>query len=166
MAAVLFEPAPPPKPVVRPLRHEPYKPPPPVKVEVALVAPRTDWVEVLAQLPRGSDENVDWVRAIQQDLIKPKAGIDENAEEQPELPLDVELIPKEAPDFKVVYPHAIHTQLLACGNCHTGIFQMEKGADPITMEKIFAGEYCGRCHGKVAFDPTTSCPRCHVGMPQ
>ena len=70
------------------------------------------------------------------------------------------------PDFKVTYPHRIHTQLLACTTCHTGIFQMQAGADPITMEQIFAGEFCGRCHGKVAFDPTTACPRCHLGMAQ
>jgi hypothetical protein len=32
------------------------------------------------------------------------------------------------------------------------------------MDKIFAGEYCGRCHGPVAFDPAAACARCHLGM--
>jgi hypothetical protein len=29
------------------------------------------------------------------------------------------------------------------------------------MTKIAAGEYCGRCHDRVAF-PLTDCLRCHV----
>jgi c(7)-type cytochrome triheme protein len=31
----------------------------------------------------------------------------------------------------------------------------------ITMAKIQAGEYCGACHGKVAF-PVEACGRCHA----
>jgi c(7)-type cytochrome triheme protein len=166
VAGILFEPAPAPKPVVHPLRREPYKPPAPVKVEVASAEPQVDWAGIYAQLPTGADSNVDWAKALQQELIRPKPGTDEKAEEQPVLDLDVELVPKDLPEFKVVYPHRVHTQVLGCTNCHTGIFQMEEGADPITMEKILGGEYCGRCHGKVSFDTTTNCVRCHKGMPQ
>jgi len=36
--------------------------------------------------------------------------------------------------------------------------------DKITMAKIFAGEFCGRCHGKVAFNVPTGCPRCHPAL--
>jgi len=163
---VLFEPAPPPKPFVRALRREPYKPP--VAVVVATEPPvlQTDWAQVYAELPRTAAGGVDWVDAIAKGELQLKPGLDEKAEEQPELDLDLELVPKDAPEFKVTYPHKIHTRLLMCTNCHTEIFQMEKGADPITMEKIFAGEYCGRCHGKVAFEPATGCPRCHTAMPQ
>ncbi len=166
VVATLFEPAPPPQPVVRPLRRQPYKPPPPVQAPAEPEELKPDWAQVFAELPRDAAGGVNWVEALERGLIELKAGIDAKAEEQPELDLDVELVPKEAPDFKVTYPHKIHTKLLGCTNCHTAIFQMEKGADPITMEKIFAGEYCGRCHGKVAFEPATGCPRCHKGMPQ
>ena len=166
VVAVLFEPGPPPKEVVREPRREPYKPPEVKKVVVEKQAPRTDWHELFSLLPRDASGNVDWVQALENKLIEPKPGLDAKAEEQPVLDMDIELVPKDAPEFKVTYPHKVHTELLACTNCHTDIFQMEKGADPITMDKIFAGEYCGRCHGTVAFDPATNCIRCHKGMPQ
>lgn len=167
LVSVLFEPEPPPKPVIRQPRRPPYKPPePPKMVELKEELSRTDWAEMLEQLPKDANGGTDWVRAMDEKLIEPKPGLDPKAEDEPVLDIDVELVPKDAPDFKATYPHKTHTRLLACTNCHTDIFQMEKGADPITMEKIFAGEYCGRCHGKVAFDVATGCPRCHLGLPK
>ena len=165
--APLIQPAPPTKLVVHPPRRPPYKTPNPFQlVELKPEAPQTDWAGRLALLPKEAAGNTDWVTALAEKLIAPKPGADEKAEEQPVLDLDVELEPKDLPDFKATYPHKVHTTLLACATCHPAIFQMEKGADPITMEKIFAGEYCGRCHGKVAFDPATGCPRCHLQMPK
>lgn len=162
----LFEPFPP-KAVVRPPRRQPYQPAkPPTVVELKEEQLPTDWAALLEQLPKDANGGTDWVAALNDGLISLKPGIEPNAEDEPVLDLDVELEPRDVPEFKATYPHKIHTQMLACANCHTGIFQMERGADPITMEKIFAGEYCGRCHGKVAFDPTTGCPRCHREMPK
>lgn len=135
-------------------------------IEAKNAGPPPNWKERLDKLPKESAGGTDWVRALDEGLIKPRPGLGSDAEDQPTLDIDVELTPADAADFKATYSHKVHTQLLACANCHTGIFQMEKGADPITMEKIFAGEYCGRCHGKVAFDPATGCPRCHKAMPQ
>jgi c(7)-type cytochrome triheme protein len=37
---------------------------------------------------------------------------------------------------------------------------MKQGANPVSMDRIIRGEYCGRCHGVVAF-PFTDCLRCH-----
>jgi c(7)-type cytochrome triheme protein len=165
--SVVFEPTPPPKDVVHAARRTPYQPPPPApKVTPLEERPRTDWAAELAKLPQTDVGGTDWVRALNEGLIDPKPGLDEKAEEEPVLDQNVELVPKDMPDFKATYPHKIHTRLLACANCHTGIFQMQAGADPMTMEKILGGEYCGRCHGKVAFDPATACPRCHLGMPK
>lgn len=107
--------------------------------------------------------NADWAKALADGVIAPRAAIDSKAPDQAVLPLDVELLPADNPDFKAVFPHEAHTRLLSCATCHTDIFQMAAGADPITMEKINAGEYCGRCHGKVAFEPT-ACGRCHPAM--
>jgi len=155
------------KPLVRAPRRAPYEPPKPRPVvEMKEEVPRTDWLAVLDELPKDATGHTDWVKALNESLITPKASLDPKADEEPVLDLDVELVPKDSPEFRATYPHKIHTQMLACTNCHTGIFQMERGADPITMEKIFAGEYCGRCHGKVAFDPITACPRCHLEMPR
>ena len=171
--SVLFEQVPPPgqetltEPVVRQPRRPPYKPPaPPLIVETKEEAPRTDWAALLEQLPKHAAGGTDWVRALNEKLITPKPGLDPKAEDEPVVDLDVELIPKDQPAFKAMFPHKVHTQILACANCHPAIFKMEKGANPITMEKIFAGEFCGPCHGKVAFDVATVCPRCHLGMPR
>lgn len=120
------------------------------------------WNEAAKLLP-ASDGNTDWSKALADGVIAPKAGVDPKAEDQAVLPLDVELVPAASDMFKVIFPHKTHTEWLGCPNCHTGIFQMAKGADPITMEKINAGQYCGVCHGKVAF-PATTCGRCHPAM--
>ncbi len=115
----------------------------------------------MAALPKDAMANVDWVAAVEQGLIEPRPGVGPDAQALPVLPHDVRLDPG-VPGFEVVFPHAAHTYWLRCESCHPGIFQMKAGADPITMEKIFEGQYCGRCHGKVAFPPETGCPRCHV----
>lgn len=156
------------KPFVRqPRRPPPYKPPPPPTILTRLYKPafNTDWKAELRKLPKDAVGGIDWVKALENNVIKPKNGIDpEHAEEQPVLPLDVHLEPPAQPLFKVTFPHKPHTEWLACNNCHPRIFHMRAGADPITMEKIFAGEYCGHCHGKVAFDVATGCPRCHRAL--
>jgi c(7)-type cytochrome triheme protein len=103
----------------------------------------------------------DWAKARTEGVIAPRPGIDAKAVDQPIFPLDVELVPADVPMFKVRFPHETHTALLTCTTCHPGIFQMAKGADPITMAKIYAGQYCGACHGQVAFAVPTGCPRCH-----
>ena len=167
LLSVVFGPAVSPKPAEHKPRRETYKTPePPPLAEVKADIAHTDWAGMLELLPKDAAGGTDWVRALNEKLIQPKPGLDPKAEDETVLDLDVELIPKGAPDFKSVYSHKVHTQLLACGNCHTGIFQMEKGAAAITMEKIFAGEYCGRCHGKVAFEVASGCPRCHLDMPK
>lgn len=119
------------------------------------------WDEAIKLLPSVADGSPDWPKALDDGAIAPRAGVDPKAGDQAVLPLDVELVPKESPQMKAIFPHETHTKILACRTCHTDIFQMAAGADPIDMQKIFAGEYCGRCHGKVAFQVATGCPRCH-----
>ena len=60
----------------------------------------------------------------------------------------------------VLFPHEPHTEWLDCKNCHNEIFVDKVDANPINMFAILSGEYCGRCHGAVAF-PLTECNRCH-----
>jgi c(7)-type cytochrome triheme protein len=164
---VLFEPSPPPTPVVHVARRQPYvRPLPPTKYAEPVARPRVDWAARLAELPRDANDAPDWMQALSMKLIDPRPGIKEGAEEEAVLDITLELTPADMPDFKATFPHLAHTTLLVCDSCHVGIFQMQAGADPITMEKIAAGEYCGRCHGKVAFDVTTNCARCHLSMPK
>lgn len=122
--------------------------------------------EALARaLPADGLGNVDWVEAVDRGLIEPRAGPKEDAPSAPILPYDVYFDPG-VPLFQAVFPHAQHTYWLRCDSCHPSIFEMRAGANPITMAKIFQGEFCGRCHGKVAFAPETGCPRCHVKLGQ
>jgi len=120
------------------------------------------WEEVLALLPKDEAGNVDWVKAIKGGVIAPRASIDPKAPDEPVEDLDIELIPEDK-EYKVIFSHSTHTMWLTCDNCHPDIFNMEKGADPITMDKINAGEYCGQCHGKVAFD-VENCDKCHQSL--
>lgn len=135
-----------------------WQPPEPLKpIERA-----KKWEEAAKALPV-TDGMVDWVKALSQGLIAPRAGSDPKAADEAVLPLDVELVPAAGEMFKAVFSHKSHTEWLSCPGCHTGIFQMAKGTSAITMEKINGGESCGACHGKVAF-PATACGRCHPAM--
>ncbi|MBI3777923.1 MAG: hypothetical protein HY274_03250 [Gammaproteobacteria bacterium] len=172
----IFEEVPPPgkevqhKPVVHGPRrspaHEPVKAP--EKVDTVLASPEwvtpRNWRELLRQLPKEEAGGVDWDDALAKKLIQPRSGLEPDAPDQPAFDLNLELIPEGQPFFKVVFPHKEHTEWLACANCHTDIFKMQRGADPITMTKIYSGEYCGRCHGKVSFTLPTGCPRCHAAL--
>lgn len=143
--------------------------PPPLELELEIaepeeVQPRYETYQaLLAAFPRDLMGNVDWVAAVEQGRIDPQPGIDPDATATPVLPFDVHLDPG-IPQFEVTFPHAAHTYWLRCDNCHPQIFTMRAGANPITMAKIFEGEYCGRCHGRVAFPTETGCPRCHTKL--
>ena len=63
----------------------------------------------------------------------------------------------------VVFPHWKHRSQFRCYACHPDIFEMQAGANEITMEDLRGGAFCGRCHdGKTAwaigFD---TCRDCH-----
>ncbi len=115
--------------------------------------------EALSKLPQDTSGNmVDWVKALEQGVINPRTNI------RPETKVrirDNDLFLENTGEMPVVrFPHRAHTLWLDCKNCHEKYFISKKGANPITMMKILEGEYCGRCHGAVAF-PLTECDRCH-----
>lgn len=64
----------------------------------------------------------------------------------------------------VIFPHWVHRAKYSCRACHESLgFKMKVGTSGITMQKIFAGEYCAVCHnGKTAFE-TAKCQLCHSG---
>jgi c(7)-type cytochrome triheme protein len=124
--------------------------------------------EELKALPKDDFGNkVDWVKAIRDGSIKPKATLDGTGEMMVvDLDIDIPVTKFTPHPPDVVYPHKAHTEWLDCSNCHTAIFNMQKGGNPeMNMMKIISGQYCGVCHGKVAF-PLENCYRCHSADPK
>jgi c(7)-type cytochrome triheme protein len=115
--------------------------------------------DALSRLPADSAGNkVDWVRALEDGYIRPRSGL---KEEKTVKMLDTDIQMNDTGSIpRVLFPHKAHTKWLDCGNCHEHIFKSKAGATPVTMSKILEGEYCGVCHGAVAF-PLTECNRCH-----
>ena len=117
-------------------------------------------------LPKDKFGYPDWSAAFAAGLIKPSGSIEPGGEwDQSEGVLDMDVV-FEINDrlmANVLFPHKTHTQILGCANCHPSIFKEKKGANQFTMYDIWNGEYCGRCHGKVAFQPKgfENCQRCH-----
>ena len=102
---------------------------------------------------------VDWTAALKFGIIRPIDALDPEKKTMP--PIDFNIVFKVRGDLPdVVYPHFPHTQWLDCKNCHPSIFVMQAGVNQVTMNGIMRGEFCGRCHGKVAF-PLYDCNRCH-----
>jgi len=63
-----------------------------------------------------------------------------------------------------VFPHWSHRVRFKCSSCHPDTFEMEAGANPITMDSLRRGEYCATCHnGTIAWQVGfESCVRCHA----
>ena len=115
--------------------------------------------EALRSLPPGTAGNhVDWVAAMKRGQITPRKGVLPDAQMNV-VDMNV-LMTRTASMPNVKFPHREHTEWLACTNCHPAIFLPKKDGNPVNMYSILKGEFCGVCHGKVAF-PVTDCFRCH-----
>lgn len=116
--------------------------------------------EGLAGLPQDYPGNrVDWVKALRSGKIDPRTNI------MPDTPirvLNLDILLKNTGELPMVlFPHRQHTEWLDCNNCHEQIFEYKTGTTPgLSMFAVLQGEYCGQCHGAVAF-PLTECHRCH-----
>lgn len=113
-----------------------------------------------AGLPKDRYGLIDWVKLVNNNTITPKGTLDPAAEDAPPLDMDVVIPAKGKFVNDVTYPHSIHTYWFNCENCHTAIFLPARGENNMTMAGIAKGQWCGKCHGKVAF-PLTDCARCH-----
>lgn len=113
------------------------------------------------RLPKDKYGLIDWAKLVKTNMIKPRWSLDPNEEEMP--PLDLDIIISSKSDFvnDVKYPHWIHTWWLKCEVCHPKIFVPAKGQNNMFMTGIAEGQWCGRCHGKIAF-PLGDCNRCHT----
>ena len=172
--AMIFDIPPPGKdtshdPVIKLPRRVPFVDPRAAEIKILLALqekrihapPPTNWAEVYKKLPKDDDGNIDWMSALKDKIITPRAGIDPNTPQPHVKNLDIELSTSGKPERLVVFPHSVHTQWLVCANCHPAIFKKEAGADKITMDKIDDGKYCGVCHDKVAIAEPSGCHGCH-----
>jgi c(7)-type cytochrome triheme protein len=154
------------KPATPPVKYAPAAPPNPIhaaKREVydpdnpsfaLLQAPHN----ALRGFPLDSNGRVDWVQALEQRLIAPRADRDGQGGMRI---LDLDIVMKDTRDMPWVrFPHRQHTEWLACSNCHPSPFVEKSAANPIDMDAIFRGRYCGQCHDRVAFS-VFLCERCH-----
>ena len=108
--------------------------------------------------PDSAGNKVDWVAAVRQGQIQPRTSVD--GSRIPEQH-DSEIIMRNTLSLPPVrFPHDAHNLWMSCEMCHDRIFKPEIDGNDISMSKILDGEYCGLCHGAVAF-PLTECNRCH-----
>lgn len=109
--------------------------------------------------PDFAGNKVNWVKAIEDGDIIPRTSISDSNRVQPVL--DMNVILDHTADMPMVrFPHKPHTQWLDCSNCHDWLFKQKARATNFGMFDVLSGEFCGRCHGAVAF-PLTACDRCH-----
>lgn len=67
---------------------------------------------------------------------------------------------------EIIFSHKKHTVWNGCELCHPDIFVgVKRGSEKYSMIDLFAGKYCGACHGNVAF-PQSDCRRCHTKQVQ
>lgn len=144
--------------------------------------PIGDLPRALRSLPKDKFGNPDWTAAIKRGLLDPidsivdmpKGGtllpdgsvLAEDAAakyEKVSAPKDILFEINDRLMANVLFPHKVHIYLFTCKVCHPDIFIEKKGANIFTMYDIWDGKYCGRCHGKVAFQPKgfDNCKRCH-----
>lgn len=112
----------------------------------------------MADFPIDRRKQINWVATLDAGLIAPRADLKGEGEM---LVMDMDILMTNTQFMPYVkFPHKAHTRWLDCSNCHPAIFIPQEHANPISMNKVLRGEYCGVCHDKVAFALFT-CERCH-----
>jgi c(7)-type cytochrome triheme protein len=125
---------------------------------------KNSFSEFRKEMPRERFGNgIDWMAAEDQGTIKLVDFLEGVSVKRVEFkkPKDFKLTAAEQKMPKIIFSHERHAVWNGCATCHPEIFPVKKGGHPYTMQEIFAGQYCGACHDKVAF-PNLDCQRCHT----
>lgn len=128
------------------------------------IAPHVEFAPFTATLPKGRfGNNVDWEAAEIDGKIHLTDTLPEISVKRKPLnvPQDYSIEAKMAGLPEIIFSHKKHAAWNGCELCHPDIYAVKAGTTKYTMQDVFAGKYCGLCHGSVAF-PTTDCQRCHV----
>ena len=123
-----------------------------------------NFYEFRKQLPFDRFGNgIDWLKAEDDGLVTLKDYIEGVSIQKFKIqdPKEFDLATREPDMPDITFSHRKHTIWNGCELCHPEIFGIKKDAVPYSMEEIFAGKYCGVCHGAVAF-PSIDCHRCHT----
>lgn len=124
----------------------------------------TDMAPALRGFPKDGYGYPDWSAAVAGGLITPKGSLYGDEEDtDPDFDEDILFLINDKLMANVMFPHKKHTYWLSCKVCHPGIFIDRKGANDFSMYDIWNGKFCGRCHGKVSYQPKgfNNCQRCH-----
>jgi c(7)-type cytochrome triheme protein len=121
-----------------------------------------DELSYFPESPYGN--KVDWVQALNEKRISPKASLYDEDYAPMEFDSYLELKAEWTRIPPAVFPHDVHNQWLDCANCHPDIFNIKKKTtEHFAMEYIMEERFCGVCHLRTAF-PIDNCKRCHPAM--
>ncbi len=128
-------------------------------------ARKYDYDTFTAKLPKNAS-GVDWEEAEAAGLIKPMDVLEGISIRKAPLKSqgDFAIQARVSWVSDIIFSHKKHTVWNGCEVCHPEIFPAtQKGVTRYTMFHISAGQYCGACHGKVAFS-TQACGSCHKNI--
>jgi len=125
---------------------------------------KVDFYKFTKKFPRARfGDKINWLKVEEAGMIKLKDYLEGVSFESKPIKysaaIEVKTKVSEMPD--IIFSHEKHTIWNGCELCHPDIFGIKKGATKYTMQDIFAGKFCGACHGKVAF-PNLDCQGCHT----
>jgi c(7)-type cytochrome triheme protein len=123
-----------------------------------------DYASFTKKLPKKNPWNlVDWEEAEARGFIQPVDFLPGVSIER--LPLTVQKdfsIASRGWMSDIIFSHKKHALWNGCEVCHPDIFpSVKKGTVKYSMLEVWNGQYCGVCHGRVAF-PLNDCQRCHT----
>jgi len=128
------------------------------------VSMKNDFAAFRREMPRERFGNgIDWMTAEKEGQIKLVDYLEGISlpRTQFKKPENFKLSANEQKMPQIIFSHELHAVWNGCETCHPEIFPVKKGSQPYSMQEIFAGQYCGACHDKVAF-PNLDCQRCHA----
>ena len=113
--------------------------------------------------PERFGNGIDWLKSEDRHLLHLEDHLEGTSIRRSKIqePKEFDLSAKQPNMPDVIFSHQKHTVWNGCELCHPEIFGIKKDSVPYSMEEIFGGEYCGVCHGTVAF-PNIDCQRCHT----
>ena len=125
-----------------------------------------DYVSFTEKLPRkGVGRLIDWEEAEARGVIQPLDFLPGVSLVRPSLAVQKDFsIASRSRGWMadIIFSHKKHALWNGCEVCHPDIFpSVKKGTLKYSMFEICDGQYCGVCHGHVAFS-LNDCQRCHA----